>query len=103
MTRTHVYSRGAATDLRAVARYTIEKWGEAQARSYIRNVEETAAVVATGRGIFKDLSALRPGLLMATSGKHFIFCLLRPGRPALILAILHERMDIMTRLKSRLT
>ena len=43
-----------------------------------------------------------PGLRLATAGRHCLFSLARPAAPALILAILHERMDLMTRLKGRL-
>jgi plasmid stabilization system protein ParE len=39
---------------------------------------------------------------MRLVGRHYLFCLPRQGQPALILAILHERMDLMTRLKGRL-
>ena len=33
---------------------------------------------------------------------HYIFCLPRDDAPALIVAILHERMDLMARLADRL-
>jgi toxin ParE1/3/4 len=33
---------------------------------------------------------------------HYIFCLPQHDAPALVVAILHERMDIMARLKHRL-
>lgn len=36
------------------------------------------------------------------TASHFVFCVLRPGKPALVLAILHPRMDLMARLKRRL-
>ena len=48
------------------------------------------------------MSFLLPGLRMASCGKHFIFCMPQAGRPSVILAILHERMDLMARLKNRL-
>ena len=102
MTFTHVYAKAAAADLRAIARYTIDQWGEPQARRYLRQLEAASAAVATGRGVSKDLSAALPGLRSVQSGSHFIFCLPRDGQPALILAVLHERMDLMSRLKDRL-
>lgn len=102
MTRTHVFAKAAAADLREISRYTIDQWGEAQARRYIEQLEDAASAVATGRGAFKDLSPLLPGLRSRLAGSHHIFCLVRPGRPALVLAILHERMDLMARLQDRL-
>jgi toxin ParE1/3/4 len=100
--RPHVYAKAAAADLRAIARYTIDRWGHAQARKYIQDLDDASAAVATGRAAFKDLSAMHPGLRSLQAGSHYIFCLSRAGRPALILAILHERMDLMSRLKGRL-
>lgn len=58
--------------------------------------------VATGRGIFRDLDALHPGLRMIRCERHYIFCLMRENGPALIVALLHERMDLMMRLTERL-
>ena len=39
---------------------------------------------------------------MKAAGSHFVFCVLRPGKPALVLATLHQRMDLMARLQRRL-
>ena len=102
MIRTHVYAPAAAADLREIARYTTKQWGVAQARSYIKQIDDAAAAVASGQGVFRTPSELQPGLLVATSGKHYIFCLPRQGQPALILAVLHERMDLIARLRDRL-
>lgn len=102
MTRAYVLTRGAAADLREITRYTVATWGEAQCRAYIADLEAAAQAVVRGEGAFKDMSDLLPGLRMVWSGKHCVFCLPRPGQPALILAILHERMDIVARLKDRL-
>lgn len=102
MTRTHVFAKAAAADLREISRYTLDQWGEAQARRYIEQLDDAAAAVSDGRGVFKDWSDVLPGLRVAHVGRHHIFCLPRPDAPALILAILHERMDILDRLKSRL-
>jgi toxin ParE1/3/4 len=48
------------------------------------------------------MSSLLPGLRVAACRKHYIFCMHRADAPAQILAILHERMDVIARLKSRL-
>lgn len=102
MTRAYVLSGGAAADLREIVRYTVENWGEDQCRSYVAALEQTAEALAKGHCVFKDMQALLPGLRVAKSGKHYIFCVPQPGRPALVLAILHERMDLVARLKGRL-
>ena len=102
MTRPYILTKGAEADLRDITRYTVAQWGADQCRTYIADLEEKAEAVALGQGVFKDMSDLMPGLRVATSGKHYIFCVPRPDAPAVILAILHERMDILARLKSRL-
>lgn len=102
MRRPYVVSKGAAADLRDITKYTLANWGEAQCRTYIAELEKMAVAVAKGEGVFKDMSSLLPGLRMATSGKHCIFCMPQAGAPSVILAVLHERMDLMARLKSRL-
>lgn len=103
MTPPYILTKGAEADLRDITHYTVAQWGTEQCRTYIASLEEKAEAVARGQGVFKDMSALMPGLRVATSGKHYIFCVPRPDAPAVILAILHERMDILARLKSRLT
>lgn len=103
MRRPYVVSKGAAADLRDITRYTVAKWGEAQCRVYIAELERAAEAVAKGEGVFKDMNSLLPGLRMAVCGKHCIFCMPQQGAaPPIILAILHERMDLMARLKNRL-
>ena len=103
MSRSYVVTRGAAADLAEIARYTAEQWGETQCRAYIADLENAAEAVARGEGVFKDMSALHPQLRVALCGRHYLFCLPRAGAPAVILAVLHERMDLIARLKDRLT
>ena len=69
---------------------------------YIAKLEQGIARLAAGEGPFKDMSELFPALRMARCEHHYVFCLPRAGEPALVVAILHERMDLMTRLADRL-
>jgi toxin ParE1/3/4 len=71
-------------------------------RRYVAKLEEGIARLASRKGIFKDMSALYPALLMARCEHHYVFCLPRERSPALIVAIFHERMDLMARLADRL-
>lgn len=103
MTRSYIVSRAAAADLREITRYTVKQWGEDKCRAYIAHLEQCTDAVAKGIGVYKDMSALHPDLRMAACQHHYIFCLPRQDVPALVVAILHERMDIITRLKLRLT
>jgi plasmid stabilization system protein ParE len=98
----YVLTNDAQADLRAIIGYTRKQWGEAQTRSYIAQLKQGMASLAARQGVFKDLSEVYPALCMAHYGRHFVFCLPREDAPALIVAILHERMDLMVRLGERL-
>ncbi|WP_088569754.1 type II toxin-antitoxin system RelE/ParE family toxin [Xylella fastidiosa] len=81
---------------------TPKQWGNAQVRHYIATLERGIASLAEGRGAFNDMSSLFPALRMGRYEHHYVFCLPREEAPALIVAIFHERMDLMTRLADRL-
>jgi len=102
VTKPYDLSPGAKDDIQEIARHTVAHWGEEQCRTYIAALEAKATALAAGACPYRNMGALMPGLRAATSGKHYIFCLPRSDAPALILAVLHERMDILDRLKSRL-
>ena len=101
-TSAYVYTRQAEAELREIVRYTTRQWGVAQARAYARQIDTVASALAAGQGVFKDWGDLLPGLRVQAAGSHCVFCVHRPGQTALILAILHQRMDLMARLKDRL-
>jgi toxin ParE1/3/4 len=92
----------AEAELREIVRYTRKEWGAAQAREYAAKLHHCIAVLATGNKPYRDMTSLHPGLRMARCGGHYVFCLLRQDAPALVVAILHERMDILVRLEQRL-
>lgn len=98
----YVLTDDAEADLRGIIRYTRREWGAAQVRTYVAKLKAGIARVAAGQGVFKELDALYPALRMARCEHHYVFCLPRQNAPALIVAILHERMDLMTRLADRL-
>lgn len=102
MSRAYVLTKSAEADLKEIIAYTKAQFGVTQCRNYIEEIERNAEAVANGRGHFKEMHTLIPNLRVALSGKHYIFCLPQHNAPAIILAILHERMDVLQRLKNRL-
>lgn len=98
----YVLTDEAEADLRGVIRHTRKHWGDAQVRSYIASLEQGFVDLAAGQGPFKDMGELYPSLCMARCGHHYVFCWRREHAPALIVAILHERMDMLGRLAARL-
>ncbi|MEX3614402.1 MAG: type II toxin-antitoxin system RelE/ParE family toxin [Burkholderia gladioli] len=98
----YVLTAAAEADLRGIIRYTRKQWGAAQVRRYITTLEQGFASLAAGRGVFRDMGAIFPALRMGRYEHHYVFCLPRQDGPALIVAIFHERMDLMVRLTDRL-
>jgi plasmid stabilization system protein ParE len=76
--------------------------GDAQVRSYLAKLERGIDRLVAGQDAFKDMAALYPALRMARCEHHYIFCLPRDDAPSLVVAIFHERMDLMVRLAERL-
>jgi len=99
----YLLKEAAEADLRDIIRYTRNQWGDAQARRYLANLKQGIARLAAGQGPFKNMSAIYPALRMAHCEHHCIFCLPRENAPAWIVAIFHERMDLMVRLAERLS
>lgn len=98
----YVLTRAAETDLRGVIRHTRKEWGDAQVRRYVAKLEQGMARLAAGQGAFKELDEVHPALRVAHCEHHYVFCLPREQDPALIVAILHERMDLLVRVAERL-
>jgi toxin ParE1/3/4 len=102
LTPRYVLTRAAEGDLREVIGYTRRQWGEAQVRRYVGQLQRCAEALAAGDGAYRDLDDVHPGLRVRRCQHHYIFCLPRPDAPALIVAILHELMDLMARIAGRL-
>ncbi|EAM8425556.1 type II toxin-antitoxin system RelE/ParE family toxin [Salmonella enterica] len=100
---TYILTAEAEADLRGIIRYTRKRWGTAQARRYIARLEHGIACLAAGRDPFRDMSELYPELRMTHCEHHYVFCLPRASAPALVVAIFHERMDLMSRLATRIS
>ena len=98
----YVLTAGAEADLRGIIRYTRGQWGEAQVRSYVTKLTRCIERIAAGQVSTKDIGDLYPALRMSRCQHHYVFCLPRDNQPTLIVAILHERMDLMMRLADRL-
>ena len=102
MNPSYALTTAAEADLRDIIQYTRKRWGDAQARTYAASLKTSIERVATGQGLSRDMATLHPGLRVIQCEHHYIFCLLRNAEPALVVAIFHERMDLMARLADRL-
>ncbi|MBX3689784.1 type II toxin-antitoxin system RelE/ParE family toxin [Dokdonella sp.] len=100
--KAYMLTHAAAADLRGIIGHTRKQWGDAQVRRYIRQLEHGIERLCAGAGGFKALGEIHPALRVAHCGHHYVFCLPRDNAPALVVAILHERMDLLARLAGRL-
>lgn len=98
----YILTAAAEADLREIIRYTRQQWGDAQVRRYVSQLERGIARLAAGEGSYRSLDEIYPSLRVARCEHHYVFCLPRENASALIVAIFHDRMDLMTRLASRL-
>ena len=102
MTAAFAFHPEAEAELREIIRYTRKQWGRAQGQEYAAKLRECVQALADGKKPYRDMGNLYPGLRMAHCEPHYVFCLPRRHEPALIVAIWHDRMDIVARLEHRL-
>ena len=89
-------------DLQKIVSYTAERWGVAQVRKYMTGLELKMESMATGLAHTNSLDHLIEGLKVGRYERHYIFGLARHDAPMLMLAVFHERMSVIERLKGRL-
>lgn len=92
----------ALDDLKEIARYTLTTWGKKQSLTYADLLEKHFCAIAARTAYGRTFSKRYPQILVSRCEHHYIFYLHPEGKPPCILAILHERMDIVNRLKNRL-
>ena len=92
----------AQRDLLEIARYTIKSWGVEQADRYEAALTELFAAIATGEARARSFLEHRPELRVSRCEHHYVFFLERQNARPFVLAVFHENMDLMTRLRDRL-
>ena len=92
----------AADDLETIADYTISNWGAKQASRYSARLDSHFDAIANGKARSRHFLPHRPELLVSHIEHHFVFHLERKNDCPLIIAVFHEKMDLMARLRERL-
>ena len=95
-------AKAAEDDLESIALYTISEWGAKQAVRYGAILEAHFEAIGKGHARTRVFLKHRPELRVSRVEHHYVFHLCRENQSPLIVAVLHERMDLMTRLRSRL-
>ena len=92
----------ARKDLKKIAKYTVKEWDKEQALTYKRKLDACFNQIGEGKVAQRKFAPELPSLLVKRCEKHFVFYFKKEREPAIILNVLHERMDLMERMKKRL-
>ena len=90
------------SDLEGIFDYTIDRWGIEQAQRYrgklVAHFERIAQKNAKVRPFLKHWKDLQ----ISKCEHHYVFHLNRGNKPPLVVAVLHENMNLVCRIKERL-
>jgi plasmid stabilization system protein ParE len=95
-------AEAAEDDLKGIAQYTVTKWGPEQATGYGTQLEIHFQAIGNGKAKSRIFLPRRPELRVSRVEHHYVFHLERENQNPLILAVFHENMDLMTRLRNQL-
>ena len=91
-------TKAAETDLKAIARYTHQRWGRKQRNKYPRELDQAFERIAANPGLGTRRDEIREGHLSFLRNRHLIFYRVRKGHVEIV-RVLHHRMDIETLLE----
>ncbi|MBR5983046.1 MAG: type II toxin-antitoxin system RelE/ParE family toxin [Bacteroidales bacterium] len=98
MAKWHLTNR-AVGDLDSIWEYTAEVWSELQADTYYGELIAEIGHIANNKFIFdREYSEVKEGLLCHHYRKHLIFYQKYDNDDILVIRILHERMDLPSKL-----
>ncbi len=85
----------AYSDLKTIARYTRQTWGEAQRDRYLAALDSRFEWLAANPWMGKHRSDIEEGYYCFPQGAHLIFYLMRADGIDII-GVPHKRMDVLT-------
>ncbi len=89
--------------LEGIACYTLVEWGEAQAARYLDRIEQQFVMIEDRQIVPRQFSTRFPQALVTRCQRHYIFYLHSEGETPRIIAVLHERMDMIAKICHRLS
>jgi toxin ParE1/3/4 len=92
-------SQQADSDIDAIWDYTVGRWGVEQAIRYHRAIEAACNALARGELPSKAVTKMSEVFRMARCQHHYLIYF--AGNPIRIIGVLHEKMDIVTRVTTR--
>lgn len=101
--RPYALTADAEQDLREIARYTLNRWGTKMLRQYRDGLKDTFDAIGTGKLAGRPFSRIFPDLMVEKYRHHYIFFLTDIRPTPVIIGVIHEKRDIVSRLGERLT
>lgn len=94
----YVLSPAARSDLENIWNYTARTWGDGQAEIYVLSIRAALDGLAEGKLLARSAEDIRPGYRKYAVGSHFLFFRLTDAGVIDVIRILHQRMDVPSRL-----
>ena len=91
-------TRSAKADLKAIARFTQERWGVRQRNLYLKEIDQVFRELTKNPQMGRACDEIREGYRKFPHGGHVIFYNQMDSGDLLIVRILHGAMDVDTRL-----
>lgn len=92
-----ILRQGAIDDLTDIWNYTKQEWSESQAERYYEVIKLACKEIGRKPNIGKVYTEISKNLLGFKSGRHVIFYHLISADEIEVIRILHERMDLKSR------
>jgi toxin ParE1/3/4 len=86
-------SPAARLDFLDIGDYTRDRWSEAQAERYLRQILAMIAEIGTYPFSGSEVPSLRPGYRRRRCGSHLIFYVILEDGMVEVVRIIHERAD----------
>ena len=97
MGKRYKLTKDAESDLREVARYTLGEWGSSHFKVYRAGLNKAFVDLAENK-----LAGKSPRLRVKKYRYHYIFYLFNTDQKAVIVGVIHEKRDIVSRLRERI-
>ena len=95
------FTEKAEADLKHIWKHTHATWGEGQADRYLYGIDDCCHTLAETPHMGKIANEVGNGVRILRYENHYI-CYLIHDDTLIVIAILHERMNLLARIKSRL-
>tara|TARA_R110002049_G_scaffold69711_3_gene180534 strand:+ start:14358 stop:14672 length:315 start_codon:yes stop_codon:yes gene_type:complete len=98
----YVLTKEAEQGLRQIARYTLKHWGKDVLNQYRSGLEATFKAISNGEAQSHSLSNELPDIVVTKYRYHFVFYIEKKRIKPVIIGVIHEKRDIVSRLAERL-